>query len=291
MSIFITGASGQLGKSVIQELRRRGYKYLAFSRSDCDIAKLKITRKNIFKYKPKIIFNFASYNDVDKAEKEPKKAMMVNTHAIKNIVTCCNKLDIPLLHISTDYIFGGKVKKYYNIYDKPHPKGIYGLSKLNGELEIKKNCKKYIIIRTSRIFSKYKNNFLETVLKFIKKKKNIKIINNQFSCPTSADFLAYAIVKIIPILKKKKINKIFHLSNLGSCSWFEFAEEVINILIKKKKYKKKINLFPISASNLNKNFLKIRPKYSALNSKIFCKEFKIKNISWKKALSKIMRYY
>ena len=287
MSIFITGSSGQLGKSVIKELQKKKIKFLSFSRSQCDITDLKKTKKYIYSKKPSIILNFASYNDVDQAETEPKKVMMVNVIAVKNIAICCNELNIPMLHISSDYIFDGKKFFFYNINDKASPNGIYGLSKLKGELEIKKNCKKYIIIRTSRIFSKYKNNLLHTILNFIKKKNNIKIINDQYSCPTSADFLAYAIVKIIPIIIKKNISKTYHLSNLGCCSWYEFAREVINIL--NIKNKKKIKLIPISASSHNLNFLKIRPRYSALNSRAFCKKFKIKNLSWKKTLQKMIK--
>ena len=293
MSIFITGAKGQLGKSIIEELKKKNYKYFAFSRSKVDITMFEKINLKLKKIKPSVVLNLASYNDVDKAEKEPNLAFMVNTQGVKNIAICCSALNIPLIHISTDYVFSGSLKKNHTCLDPVRPKGIYGLSKLKGEVAIKKFCRYFIIIRTSRLFSKYKNNFLNTIISLARKKNLIKVVNDQYSCPTSAESLAKAIVKIVPIVIKKKFSsKIYHYANKSACSWYEFAQEIVNLLFKKKIItKKKVIVIPISAKQHSTLFAKIRPKFSALDSTDFCKKFKIINPNWKQSLLKVIKSY
>lgn len=290
MSVFITGANGQLGRSIIAELKKKNYRYFAFSKSQLDITNFFEINSIIKKKKPDIVLNFASYNDVDKAEKEPKLAFLINSEAVKNLALCCSSLEIPLIHISTDYVFYGKLNKHYNCLDPVRPKSVYGLSKLKGEIAIKNFCKYFLIIRTSRLFSKYKNNFLHTILSLVKKKKLIKIVNDQYSCPTSAETLAKAIVKIIPIIIKKKFqNKIYHYANKNPCSWYDFAREVVNLLFKFNFIVKKNIIKPISAKKFSISFEKLRPKFSGLNSTVFCKKFKISNPTWKSSLKNVIK--
>jgi dTDP-4-dehydrorhamnose reductase len=290
MSIFITGANGQLGRSTIVELKKKKFKYFAFSKSQLDITNFFKINSILKKKKPDIVLNFASYNDVDKAEKEPKLAFLINAEAVKNLAVCCSLLEIPLIHISTDYVFYGKLNKHYNYLDPVRPKSVYGLSKLKGEMAIKKFCKYFLIIRTSRLFSKYKNNFLHTIVSLIKKKNLIKIVNDQYSCPTSAETLAKAIVKIIPIIIKKKFkSKIYHYANKNSCSWYDFAKQIVNLLFKFKFIAKKIIVKPIPAKKYSISFKKLRPKFSGLDSTIFCKKFKINNPNWKNSLKNVIK--
>ena len=217
-------------------------------------------------------------------------AFLINSEAVKNLAICCSFLEIPLIHISTDYVFYGKLNKHYNCLDPVRPKSVYGLSKLKGEMAIKKFCKYFLIIRTSRLFSKYKNNFLHTILSLVKKKKLIKIINDQYSCPTSTETLAKAIVKIIPIIIKKKFqNKIYHYANKNPCSWYDFAREVVSLLFKLNFIVKRNIIKPIPAKKYSISFEKLRPKFSGLNSTVFCKKFKISNPTWKKSLENVIK--
>ena len=202
--IFITGANGQLAKTLINKLSLNKYKIFAFSKKKLNISKYITLFKKIKKINPDILINCASYNNVDKAEKEKQKVYLTNCIGVKNISKICNKFDIPILHFSTDYVFYGNKKKAYKVEDRPRPKGIYGKSKLEGENIVRKFSKKYIIIRTSRLYSLFSNNFLDTIIKLAKRKKTLNLIKDQFSCPTSCDSLASVVIKILPIIIKKK---------------------------------------------------------------------------------------
>ena len=226
--ILVTGSNGQLG-SDIKALVSADERFLFTDKEDldiCDFFKVEGFCKN---NKIDFIINCAAYTAVDKAENDKDMAQMINHKAVENLAMIAKKLDISLIHISTDYVFDGKSYKPYQEDDETDPVNFYGFTKLQGEEAIKKiNPKNSIIIRTSWIYAKAGNNFVKTMLKLTTQKDKIGVIFDQIGTPTYSKDLAKAILKIIPKIDNHDV-EVYHYSNEGVCSWFDFAQEIIKI--------------------------------------------------------------
>ena len=186
MSIAIFGSNGQLGQCLIKALSRKGTIFQQYSSTEVDVTQL----SQILKIEnPSLIINAAAYTDVDKAEEDSENAFNVNEIGPKNIALYCREHKIPLIHISTDYVFSGLLNTHYVESDIVDPLSVYGKSKLAGELAIQKYCPKYLILRTSWVFSEFGSNFLKTMLNF-SYKKQIDVINDLYSTPTDANELS-----------------------------------------------------------------------------------------------------
>lgn len=225
MKILVTGVKGQLGFDVVKELYYRGYNNLV----GIDIDDLDITDEqavnNYFKsYHPNVIIHCAAYTLVDKAEDNPDQCYRVNVYGTKYLVEQAIKNDAKFVYISTDYIFDGNKKTPYEINDEPNPKSIYGKSKLLGEFESLKNDK-HFIIRVSWVFGKNGNNFIKTILRLSKEKNELDIVSDQIGSPTYTVDLAKLIIEMIETDKYG----IYHATNEGFCSWFEFANEICKV--------------------------------------------------------------
>jgi dTDP-4-dehydrorhamnose reductase len=228
--ILVTGSKGQLGLSVADI----SYHYLEqYYFYYTDIEDLDITSfDDVFNFcKQKeitIIINAAAYTAVDLAENFPEKCFAINRDGVRNLAIVSEKLGIFFVHTSTDYIFDGESELPYKEDDLPNPISIYGQSKLEGELVLKSILKKGVIIRTSWLYSIYGKNFLKTMLELSKKQKEIQVVADQFGTPTCASDLAEVIMEIIK--KKEYIDtiEVFHYSNSGSCTWYEFASFIIS---------------------------------------------------------------
>ena len=224
-NILITGSKGQLGlslKEVFQEHNFSDNLYFV-DINELDICNHKNVKDYIVSNKIDVIINCAAFTAVDNAEIELHLAENINHYAVENLAMISKERNIKLIHISTDYVFDGKSNRPYSEEDETIPKTNYGLSKLNGELAIKKiNPRNSIIIRTSWLYSKYSKNFVKNIIKMSKVQSEIDVIIDQVGSPTSAYDLALFIAEAIP-----KINndnpQIYHYSNLGVCSWYDFA--------------------------------------------------------------------
>lgn len=232
IKILVTGSNGQLG-SELKELSMSSYFDFFFT----DINELNITsKKEIDQYTDKIqpdfIINCAAYTNVDQAEDEKEKAFLINSKAVQNIAEICAKKNIFPIHISTDYVFSGKNHLAYTEEEETAPIGTYGASKLEGEKYLAELCTKHIIIRTSWLYSPFGKNFLKTMLKLGASKPSMNVVVDQIGTPTYARDLAKAILQII---KKILIDSnsdnwgIYHYSNEGVCSWFDFAKKIQEI--------------------------------------------------------------
>ena len=218
MFVLVTGANGQLGRSIksLVDQNKTNYQFLFAAREQLDLENFKNVRSFIENKQFDIILNCAAYTAVDRAETEIEKANSVNHLAVKNIAEIAKDNYIKLIHISTDYVFDGFKTESYNETDKTLPLNVYGKSKLEGENAIfsvmKSNA---IIIRTSWVYSVFGNNFVDTILNLIQKKNNLHIISDQVGSPTNAKDLAGAIISII---NNKKFNEtdipsqVFHYS-------------------------------------------------------------------------------
>ena len=285
MKILVIGKDGQLGKSIKNRTNSiKSHDFLFVGRSDFDMGNIEninnfFNRSTTFD----IIVNCAAYTDVEKAEIEPDIANQINHIAVKEIAEISNRKKIKFIHISTDYVFNGKSDKPYIETDTAKPINVYGETKFDAELAIKSVMNNNaLIIRTSWMYSEYGNNFVKTMLKLGKEKEEVKVVSDQIGSPTYAGDLADAITTII---QSKKFNKetfqseIFHYSNEGATSWFNFAKEIYRIT--------GINckITPIST---NQFISKVnRPKMTAMDINKISNYFKIKLSPWKESLIKM----
>jgi dTDP-4-dehydrorhamnose reductase len=282
MNILVTGKNGQLG-SEFQDLSLTN-KNFNFYFSDID--NLDITNTNqLNKYfnlnKIELIINCAAYTAVDKAEEEPNVVDLVNNIAVKNLVTICLKFNIKLIHISTDYVFDGENSKPYSESDKTNPIGLYGLSKRKGEMHILSSSVNGIIIRTSWLYSTFGNNFVKNILKLSHKRKSLNIVNDQIGTPTYAGDLASSCLEIIKKNNWDNNPELFHYSNMGMCSWYDFAKEIFKI--KNPEYE----IYPVNSNQFISNVK--RPKFSVLCKRKIIKKYDLVIPDWKTSLKNCLK--
>ena len=274
MNILVTGKNGQLG-SELTELSSIYY-YHNFHFTDIeslDITNLKQLSEYFLLNKIDLIINCAAYTAVDKAEEEKDKAHNVNSIAVKNLIKVCFKYDIKLIHISTDYVFDGSKNSPYNEEDRTNPKSVYGLSKYLGEKEILKSKISAIIIRTSWLYSSYGNNFVKTILRLSQEKNSINVVSDQIGSPTYARDLAKACMQTVDQSDIWSLTpQIFHYSNEGECSWYDFAKKILEI------NHIKSDIIPLKSKDYS--FNAERPKYSVLNKNKIKSKFNINIPKW-----------
>lgn len=277
MKVLITGSKGQLGL----ELESLGQQFPNFNlfctdKFSLDILNFEETQQYVLKNNIEVMVNCAAYTDVNKAEDEFEKADEVNHLAVRNLGLIAKKHHIKLIHISTDYVFDGNSEIPYKETDATNPQNAYGISKLNGEkalLEI--NPKNSIIIRTSWLYSEFGNNFVKSMLKLSKEKESITVVSDQIGSPTYAKDLALAILQIIPAISNDGL-QIYHYTNKGQCSWFDFASAIMKIA------QQNCEILPIPSSAY-KTKVK-RPKYSLLDTDKIQHTFNLEIPTWEDAL-------
>ena len=268
MKVLVLGSSGQLGQCLYNLLYDSLNQVIFTSRSQLNIINLDKTREYILSNNPDVIINATAYTSVDLAEDEYEMADLVNNIAVSNIAEICQELGCWLIHISTDYVFDGSSNIAYKEIDETNPKGVYGQTKLRGEQSIKFSKCKYIILRTSWLFSENGNNFLKTMIRLGSERETITVVGDQTGCPTYAPNLAMAIVEIVTnLVGAKHVSGVFHYCGNTQCSWFEFALEIFSVA---KIYGFKVPKEIISISSSEFKTRAHRPMYSALdNSKIY----------------------
>jgi dTDP-4-dehydrorhamnose reductase len=279
MVVLVTGASGQLGQAI--QFAAGNYPKIEFvfcSSSDLDITNKENCESVFETIKPDFCINTAAYTAVDKAESEPEKAHLINCIGAKNLAECCKKFNVKLIHISTDFVFDGSKTEPYKESDLPNPKGVYGLTKLEGEKAIQKVFHDYFIIRTSWVYSQFGNNFMKTMLRLASERTSLSVVNDQIGTPTNAVDLANAILKIVETNSRKSHFGIYNFSNEGQCSWFDFAKKIFEI------NEVKIDLNPIPTSQFPTPAE--RPKYSVLDKTKIKTTFGIAIHSWEDSLEK-----
>ena len=279
-TILVTGGNGQLA-SCIKDVEKE-YDDLNIIYTDhleLDICELNQIQ-TFFKSNPQIDYciNCAAYTAVDKAETEAEKAFEINATGAKNLAQVCNDHDAILIHVSTDFVFDGEKNEPYTETDVANPISVYGASKLQGEVEIQQALKGYFIIRTSWLYSEYGNNFMKTMLRLAETRDGISVVSDQIGTPTYAGDLAEIIIQIINTKTEKY--GIYHYSNEGVASWFEFAKEIFKLT------KNKIKVNPIPSIEYLTPAK--RPKYSVLDKKKIIDVFKIDIPFWRESLKKVI---
>lgn len=260
MKLLLIGAKGMLGHALAAEFKK-DYQLTKWDKEEIDITNQEMVDKKILNLKPDLVINAAAFTDVDGCEDSQKKkiCMKVNGNGPGYLAKVCSKLKILLIHYSTDYVFNGQKKSgYKENYNKIDPINAYGKSKALGEKLIKKNTKNFYIIRTAWLFGKHGKNFVDTMLQLAKEKHKLKIVNDQHGSPTYTVDLAKTTRYII---EKNKKPGIYHATNLGATTWYNFAKEIFKIA------NIKIKVNPCNSDEFPSPTK--RPKYSILiNTKL-----------------------
>lgn len=271
---LVAGANGQLGSELKDILKEKGIyvdKEELDITNDDSVSVFFKKNKNI-----KVIINCAAYTAVDKAENDLELATKINVEGPKNLA----KTGLPIVQISTDYVFDGNKNTPYNEEDIANPKSIYGQTKLDGEKEVLKNAKTAVIIRTAWLYSTYGNNFVKTMIRLGKEKEFLNVVFDQVGTPTYAADLAQAIVDILPQIKDGT-KEIYHFSNEGVCSWYDFSTEIMKANdLKCKVHPIESKDYPTAAK---------RPSFSVLNKNKIKKTFNIKINHWRDSLNNCLK--
>ncbi len=274
-TVLVTGGNGQLA-SCVKAISRQypTLHFLFVDRNSLDITDAVNVSDYFNNNKIDWCVNCAAYTAVDRAEEEPDAARKVNVSGAKNLARACQEHDATLIHISTDFVFDGSKTTPYTELDVPNPINTYGRTKLEGEQALKQVLEKYFILRTSWLYSEFGNNFLKTMLRLGKDKKELHVVNDQYGTPTYAGDLAQFICHLIQT--DSKSYGIYHYSNEGALSWFDFAQGIFE------EADLVINLKPIPTSAYPT--LAKRPLYSVLDKSKIKQKFNNDPIYWKYSL-------
>ena len=260
MKVAITGANGQLGTDLCRALHN--FDVIPFTHADIEIADVVSVKEAMLKHKPAVIINTAAFVRVDDCEDEKDKAFSVNALGARNVAVVAQELGAKLVHISTDYVFGGEAEPRttpYTEFDTPIPLSIYGKSKLAGENLVRHFCLRHFIVRASGLFgvagsSGKGGNFIETMLRLAKEREELRVVNDQAFSPTYTKDLATKIAQLI----QTEYYGIFHITNRGVCSWYEFTTEILKLA------GLKTPVVPITSDQYPQKAR--RPRYSVLDN-------------------------
>jgi dTDP-4-dehydrorhamnose reductase len=279
MKILITGINGQVGYALMKQLAK--HELVGLNRNDCDLANLDQIKQAIDHYRPNLIINPAAYTQVDQAEDEPEIAFLINCDAPRVMAEQASKLKIPFIHFSTDYVFDGKKDGSYHEDDLTNPLGIYGESKLAGELAVNKVGGLNYIIRTSWVYSNYGQNFYLTIKRLSHERDSLNVVEDQIASPTSSLFIAEKIQEIIPKLDQANTG-IYHLVPDGFSSRYDFAKAIIS---QTNPHFKIENLLPIQSHEFPMKSK--RPLNSVLANSKIKKIFNLQVNDWSTELDRV----
>ena len=278
--ILVTGANGQLGMEFrALEKRYPAYRFLFTTREDLPVNDENAIKAFFTKNSITHCINCAAYTAVDKAETEAEEAFLINAESVGKLAEACQSHKALFIHISTDYVFNGEGSSPYSETDPTSPVSVYGSSKLKGEALAREYCEETIIIRTSWVYSRYGKNFVKTMMRLMAEKDSIGVVSDQFGAPTYAADLAEAILQIISRFEKPS-SGIYHYSNQGLISWYDFARAIKEIS------KSNCIVNPIETAAYPTPAK--RPHYSVLDTTKFRETLGINIPGWKESLEKCM---
>lgn len=282
LKILITGANGQLASALSHHTLAKEFDLILCDKNQLDITDIASVSNAMLTHKPDIVVNTAAYTAVDKAEQDQELAFKVNCKGAENLAVVCHANDIPLIHISTDYIFDGQKGHAYGENDASHPINYYGESKWQGEVAVRANCEKHIILRVSSVFSEFGHNFYKTILRLANERKDLRVVSDQISCPTYAGDIAGAIFQII---KSEKKWSTYHFCSALPVSWHGFASAIVNAAKEKTDLMvEEVEAIPTSAYPTPAK----RPAFSVLDCRKIMSDYQIEQPSWEDAIRKLL---
>ena len=283
MNILVTGANGQLGNEMRSVSQRSKDNYIFTDVAELDITNLEAIRTMVKEEDVKVIINCAAYTNVDKAEEDVEFCELLNAKAVENLAIAMKEVDGLLVHVSTDYVFGGDPYNTPCTEDKKGtPTGIYGQSKLHGEQNIQKVGCHHLIIRTAWLYSEFGKNFVKTMLNLTSTKPELKVVFDQTGTPTYAYDLAAAIYDIVENRKYEGHDGIYHYSNEGVCSWFDFTR-----MIAEYAGNTDCDIQPCHSHEFPSKV--VRPSYSVLDKTKIKSTFDIKIPYWTESLKTCLK--
>jgi dTDP-4-dehydrorhamnose reductase len=271
MKILITGANGMLGQDLVPILEKEGFTVIPTDIHNLDITDEVAVKLFLEDSEPDFIIHGAAYTNVDGAETDKQTAFLVNEHGTENLAKYSGMQDIPMLYISTDYVFDGTKTSPYLPSDKTNPINVYGMSKLKGEEALQKYNKRFYITRTSWLYGHKGKNFVETMINLAQKSPELKVVSDQTGCPTWTVELARAAVKII---KNNFPYGIYHVCGSGSTSWHGFAAEIMKLM------NIDVNIIPVCTDEFPRPAK--RPQNSIMENNNICAD-------WRKSLKQYIK--
>ncbi|QUM91335.1 dTDP-4-dehydrorhamnose reductase [Moritella sp. 36] len=289
MRVMITGCYGQVGQCLVKQFQQIA-NILAVGRAELDITD-EVAVKNVVKaFKPDFIINAAAHTAVDKAEDEVDLSYAINCSGPRFLAEAANSVNASILHISTDYVFSGDKDGIYTESDLTSPQGVYGESKLAGEIAVINACQKHIVLRTAWVFGEDGNNFVRTMLRLAKAYDTLGIVGDQVGGPTYAGDIAAALVVMTKAIYNGESDKfgIYHFSGLPHVSWSQFAESIFDEAVEQSIIQQSLTVNAITTAEYPTPAK--RPANSKLDTALITEKFEINASDWKQALSNIKAY-
>ncbi len=277
MKILVTGYSGQLGYDVVKELKKRNIDCIGTTKKDFSLTDTATMKDFILNYQPDAVIHCAAYTAVDKAEDEQDLCRSVNTDATRELAEICKQINAKMLYISTDYVFPGDGTNFYEIDDAKQPQNVYGQTKLDGEIAVQEILEKYFIVRISWVFGINGKNFIKTMLNLAKTHDKLTVVDDQIGSPTYTADLAKLLCDMVITDKYG----IYHATNEGICSWYEFACEIF------KQANVKVEVTPVPSTAFPTKAK--RPHNSRLSKKSLDEAGFNRLSTWQDALSRYLK--
>lgn len=287
--LLITGCNGQVGHCLVQQSQGK-HEVLAVDRNDLDITDEKSVTETVLAFQPDVIINAAAHTAVDKAESEAELSQAVNVNGSRYLAQAAKAVNAAILHISTDYVFNGHDEGEYKENDKTDPQGVYGQTKLDGEIAVQQVNEKHIILRTAWVFGEHGNNFVKTMLRLGKERDTLNVVADQIGGPTYAGDIAAALMVIADkIIAKNTIDYgIYHFTGKPFVSWFDFAEAIFSEAVAQGILERAPILGKITTAEYPTPAK--RPANSCLDLSKIQATFEIEPSDWQKAIKNIKAY-
>ena len=282
MKVLLLGAGGQLGRELASRAPL-GATLVSRSHLECDITDPSGVRSELETSRPDAIINCAAYTAVDAAETEPRLAFDINAVGARNVGAAAANIDAHLIHISTDYVFDGHATVPYPVDAKPNPLNVYGASKLAGEEEILGVTTRAMIVRTGWLYASRGKNFVLTMIKAMRCNSSVRVVTDQRGCPTSARHLADALWACVA---KTELAGLFHWSNAGEATWYEFALAIAELGIEREILTDRPDVIPATSDEMRRPAK--RPAYSVLDSSLLAGTLGMSQTPWRQSLAETM---
>ena len=276
MKVLVLGAGGMLGKDLVPILSVKGQVW-ARDIDDFDITDPKRVQREVEALQPQVLVNAAAYTDVDGCESRKELAFAVNAEGARNVARACAAIGGRMIHLSTDYVFDGSSRIPYGEENLPNPRNVYGSSKLQGERYIQEILENHLIVRTEWLYGRHGKNFVDTILKYAGQQKELRVVDDQRGSPTFTRDLSFALERLIGI----EARGILHVTNSGSCTWFEFARQIL-----REKGYDHVQVIPISSEELSRPAR--RPASSVMDCQRYEKLTGRKMRPWKEAIKEYL---
>ncbi len=278
MRVMVTGAGGMTGTEVVRAANERGWDCIALTRADLDITDAAAVESVVAAERPDVVINTAAYTAVDAAENEPAEAMAINCEGAGHVARATSRSGAVIIHISTDYVFDGALRRPYLPDDAPAPINVYGASKLAGEIAVRSESPRHVIVRTSWLFSHAGRNFVRTMLRAASGSAELKVVDDQRGRPTSSADLAEALMTVAAeAVRDPSLAGTFHFANSGSATWYDFAKAIFEL----KEMPARVRPIPTTEFRTAAR----RPAWSVLDTTSFQQLFKVSPRSWRDALA------